>query len=97
MPDMTSQTIYQNERKYLELTVRSADGFSFSPSAASIQIKDKDEEITEEYNCLISTNKIYGLVTPLTTVTTGRYKIIWKLESGNAIYYHKTILTVIEL
>lgn len=94
----TNQTLYQNEKRAVEIRLTDQNDESFVPDAAYTTIYDSDGNVVRELqNCYQDGNSIYDIVGPTVTENVGNYEIIWKVESGDYIYYHKTNLTVLSL
>ena len=98
----TYLTVYENEQRAVELTIRDNDDAAYEPTSAFYSVYDSNGvEVIAESACMITENKIYFLVDDTVTAIPGEYDVKWKLtKSVNAstyIFYHKTKLTVEEL
>lgn len=93
----TYQTLYQNEIRNIELSLREDDETIFIPTSGAVNIYDEDDSLILSANAIINSNVISYLVNTTITETTGEYQIIWKINKNNENFYHKTILKVLEL
>jgi hypothetical protein len=98
----TYMSLYQNEERAAEITVRDQDDVDFEPSGAYATIVDSDGvEVVAEAACLVVSNKVYTLVSDTVTAIPGKYEIIWRImKTAGEIeykYFHKTELIVEEL
>ncbi len=94
----TYQTLFKDEVRAVELTIRDETGTLYTPSAGYSQIFDEDgNQITTQQGTYITTGKIYTIVDTNTTANIGKYKIVWSLLNYGYTYYHATELTVVEL
>ena len=94
----TTQTMYQNEIRAVEIRLTDQDDASFVPDAAYTTFYDSDGDIVRaEQACYTSSNSVYDVVGTIVTANVGDYEIIWKINQGDYTYYHKTYLTVLSL
>lgn len=94
----TNQTLYQNEKRAVEIRLTDQDDATFEPDAAYTVVYDSSGNIVREsQSCYKESNKIYDIIGPAVTENAGDYEIIWKIEKGDYTYYHKTNLTVLSL
>ena len=99
---ITYDTLYQDEERAVEITIRNQDDDDFIPSSAYAAIYDDDDgEVKAEQPCMSVDNKIYIMVDSTVTAIPGKYKIIWRIMKivGSLTYkfFHKTELTIKEL
>lgn len=98
MADRTYQELNIGEIRAVELTIEDNDGIDFSPSAAYVQITDKeDNTIVPRQQAFIQNNRAYTIVGTMTTSAEGRYSLIWELKKTGYTYYHCTELEVTQL
>ncbi len=98
----TYLTVYEDEQRAVELTIRDNDDVAYTPDSATYTIKDSNGvEIVAETTCMVDENKIYFMVTDTVTALPGEYEVIWKITkvsgANTYIFHHKTKLTVEEL
>lgn len=98
----TYLTVYENEQRAVELTIRDNDDVAYTPDSATYVIKDSNGTvIVASATCMIDENKIYFMVTDTVTALPGEYDVIWtinKVSGANTyIFHHKTKLVVEEL
>lgn len=94
----TRQEFIQNETRKLELTINDEEGQDFIPSAAYATIlTDTNESVVAEQQADIDGNKVSITINTTTTQTSGKYKVVWKLNKSIYTYYHLTELEVISL
>jgi len=55
----SSQTLYEGEKRAVEITIRANDDTAYSPSAATVEIKDSDGDTIESQDCMIVENRVY--------------------------------------
>ena len=97
----TTQTLYQNERRKIELTLTDSDtNLAWAPSAAFVQIVDDDDTVVvTERTAAIDSNKVSTIVGTTVTANPGRYYMKWRFrKSSNGdtyTYRHKTLLDVV--
>lgn len=93
----TYSTLYENEKRNIQLKIRNNDETKFLPDSATFTVFNSSTTTVETSACSIDENVITATITPLTTVNTGNYEVIWKINKNSQIFYHKTILTILEL
>ena len=99
----TYLSLYENEERAVEITIRDQDDVDFTPSAVYAEIRDVDGiVVVDEAVCLVVANKAYTLVSDSVTAVPGKYNVIWRIMKtieGGIIYkyFHKTELIVEEL
>ena len=81
----------------IELTLREdSTGLSFSPSAATVQIVDSDNDIISQGNANIEDNKVSYTVYENITTNVDKYLMKWKFYEDGEVYTHITVLTILE-
>jgi hypothetical protein len=95
-------TLYQNEVRAVEITIRDENDLVWEPSTAYFSIIDSNGTIVmAEATAMVDDNKVYAIFPANVSAVCGRYDIIWKLvkvEGSNTYtYYHKTNVVVEEL
>jgi len=93
----SSQTLYEGEKRAVEITIRDHDDLAYSPSAASVEIKNSEETIIDSQDCMIVENRVYCYITTNITQTPGRYFIHWTIRKDMYIFKHKTDVLILEL
>lgn len=94
----TYQSFYKGEIRALRVTIDDQDGADFAPSAAYVQIKDKNgETVVAEQAALVSSNTVSTLIGTTVTDSVGTYKVIWRILHSVHTYYHITELEIQEL
>lgn len=94
----TTQTLYQNEIRAIQLRLTDQDELPFLPDSAYTTIYDSDGNVARDEQVIyINSNSVYDVVGTVVTGTVGDYEIIWKIVKDNYTYYHKTKLTVLSL
>lgn len=94
----TTQTLYQNEVRAVQLRLTDQDDAAFQPDSAYTTIYDSSGSVVRaEQACYTDGSSIYDIIGEAVTDTVGDYDIIWKVIKGNYTYYHKTNLTVLSL
>lgn len=94
----TTQTLYQNEIRAVQLRLTDQDDASFQPDSAYTTIYDSSgTEVRAEQAIYTDSNSVYDIIGTTVTATVGDYEIIWKIVKGSYTYYHKTNLTVLSL
>jgi hypothetical protein len=95
MADKTYQELNIGEVRAVELTIEDNDGFDFAPSAAYVEILDKEDNIVVARKAAFTQdNKAYTIVGTATTSAEGRYSLIWELLKDGYTFYHCTELEV---
>ena len=102
MSNQTYMTLYENEVRAVEISIRDQDDAVWYPSSAYVKIVDDDgNTVVNEVPAMVSENTILTKVDTNITSVPGKYHLIWKIlkTSGSTTYtfYHKTTLTVEEL
>lgn len=92
----THQTLYKNEKRAVELTIRDHNNASYAPSAATAVIKDSDGDTITSQNCMINENRIYIYIITNVTQTPGKYFIHWTIRKDMYTFKHKTEVLVLE-
>lgn len=95
-------TLYQNEIRAIEVTIRDQNDLVWEPSNATFKIIDSENNVVlEEATAMVESNKVYAIFPLTISSTCGEYDIIWKflkVEGSNTYtYYHKTSVIVEEL
>lgn len=87
-------TMYKNEIR--PVTIQVFSGYSsLTPTSAKIKVYDSDGDVVvNETSASVSSNEISIDINTYVTQIPDKYKILWKIYSGNYEYRHKTILTV---
>jgi hypothetical protein len=99
----TYATLYQNEIRAVELTVRDQDDADYNPTEAYAWVLNHDGDIIQtESVCMVTGNRVYALIGEGVTGIAGDYDIVWKIikrasEETTYRFFHKTKLTVEEL
>lgn len=89
------ETLFQNEKKNINLTLTDDDGSSISPSAAYYTVNDSDgTEVIAESEALITINVLTATITSAVTAVIGKYKVEWRVRVGTYTYYYSTDLYV---
>jgi len=102
MSNQTYMTLYENEVRAVEISIRDQDDAVWYPSSAYVKIVDDDgNTVVNEVPVMVFENTILTKVDTNITSVPGKYHLIWKIlkTSGSTTYtfYHKTTLTVEEL
>lgn len=93
----SSQTLYKDEKRAIEITIRDHNDIAYSPSAAYVEINNSEGTTINEQNCMIIENRIYCYIAVGITQTPGRYFIHWTIRKDMYIFKHKTEVLVLEL
>lgn len=94
----TTQTLYQNEVRGVKINLSKSDDSLLNPDSVFATIYDRDGNVVQaEQTCSLSSSVATAIVDTDTTGNTGDYEIIWKVNKGSYIYYHKTELVVLSL
>lgn len=93
----TLQTMYENEIRAVEITILDQDNVAFEPDTAYVTIYDYDDDIVvAETAATIVLNAVSIVINTVTTVSTGNYKLKWRIVKDSYTYYHLTNLIVLE-
>lgn len=92
----TSQTLYKNEKRAVEITIRDHNDLAYSPSAATVEIKNSAGTTIDSQICMMVENRIYCYITTTITQTPGRYFIHWTIRKDMYTFKHKTEVLVLE-
>jgi hypothetical protein len=97
----TYQTMYQNEIRALEITIRDQDGNTFAPDTAYFSVYDEDGvavgNVPENQSAQVTNNTVIALIGTATTAQLGVYHIVWKIVKNSYTYYHTTYLEVLPI
>ena len=96
MGDYTTQTMYQNEKRTVELTIRD-DYNAWEPDSGSAEIKNYTGTLLASGSILTSLNKVYCDVPLSVTENVGEYYILWRLNKNDDIFRHRTDLLIEDL
>jgi len=100
---LTYATIFQNEIRTLELSIRNEDETRFIPTSASVYVTDLDGEKVEDCTVSIGTsggvneNVITALITKNTSQIPAEYLVYWNIVKNTNTFVHRTNLLVLEL
>lgn len=98
MADRTYQELNIGEIRKVELTIEDQDGLAFIPSAAYIQVNDKDGNvIIPKQSAVIQNNLVNTTIGTVVTSAEGRYNLIWDFHKNGLTYYHCTELEIVQL
>lgn len=95
-------TLYQNEVRAIEITIRDQEELDWLPSNAYVSVRDKNGNfIINETTAMVNDNKIYFIIPTTVTSVVGVYDVLWKIikvdGSNTYVFYHKTNVIVEEL
>ena len=94
----TTQYIYQNEVRDIQITTYLNTHISFEPSGAYYTVYDEDAtEVVTETLATVNGNNIQATINTTVSATPGKYIILWKIYKLNSIIKHKTRLQVLTL
>jgi len=89
------QTMYQNEQRALELTVRDQDGNELTLQSATVEVLDIDSEtVVAETAAQVVGNKVSTIISTTVTAQVGLYHVVWTLNYSVYVYKHVTELEV---
>jgi len=93
----TLQTMYEDEVRAVEITILDQDNAVFEPDTAYVTIYDKDDNVViSETAATVSSNAVSIIINTTTTVSTGNYKLKWRIVKDSYTYYHLTNLIILE-
>jgi hypothetical protein len=95
-------TLYQNEVRAVEITIRDEKDLIWEPDTAYFSIIDSNGTVVlDEATAMVQDNKVFAIFPSSVSATCGSYDIIWKIEKevnpNTYVYYHKTNVVVEEL
>lgn len=94
----TYMTMYTEEIRVLEIMARDQYDIAFNPDMASSLVQTANGDVVQESAaCRVEANKVFTTIGTGVSVAQGLYHVIWKIEKGSSIYYHKTVLNVKEI
>jgi len=92
----THQTLYKDEKRAIEITVRDHNDIAYSPSAAYIEVKNSKDELIDSQTCMIIENRVYCYIAINITQIPGRYFVHWTIRKDMYTFKHKTEILVLE-
>ena len=93
----TLQTMYEDEVRAVEITILDQDNAIFEPDNVYVTIYDEDDNIViSETAATVSSNAVSIIINTTTTVSTGNYKLKWRIVKDSYTYYHLTNLIILE-
>ena len=95
-------TLYQNEVRAVEITIRDEKDLIWEPSTAYFSIINSDgTTVLAEATAMVEDNKVFAIFPSSVSAICGSYDIIWKIvktiAANSYVYYHKTNVVVEEL
>jgi hypothetical protein len=98
----TYATLYENEERAVEITIRDQDDVDFEPSGVFAEVRDTEGGVVlPEATCMVVANKAYAFISDTVTGIPGKYEVVWRIMKTvgevDYKYFHKTELLIEEL